>query len=168
MPEVRASFERQLDRALQLSVGCAFMVGQKLTRDRRPYLVHCFYGEFFGFRLTSHRAAELGLAGDALDFSHARPQHNHGPKPTPAVWLDEVIVDRADNLNPFARITGTIRYRSAQSLRQPLFLSATCEPPGRGSVVFRQDLQRLDMIRPPGRLHRPWRPGPSATSAPCS
>jgi hypothetical protein len=54
-----------LKDVLQRRVDSWFAVGQALTRERVPYMIHCFAGELFIFQLTKAQAAGLMLAPNA-------------------------------------------------------------------------------------------------------
>jgi hypothetical protein len=133
--EVQEEFLHRLDRALTESVGCSFVVGRNLTKSGSPFLIHCFCGEFFAFRLTERQAALLHVGDDMFVSASGLNQHNHEPHPEPPVRLEAIHVDNPDALDRSLPIRGTLKYRTEQWWFMPLAIQAACEPAGQNNVV---------------------------------
>lgn len=65
-PKLGADFSRKLNNVLQRRVACWFAIGQSLTGERQPYMIHCFADELFIFQLSNAQAKGLMLAPDAM------------------------------------------------------------------------------------------------------
>lgn len=108
--KLRADLSRKLKDVLQRRVECWFAVGGALTRERVPYMIHCFASELFIFQLSEAQAASLMVAPDAL-------MCNTDPNPTPVV---ERVLPLAISLSNFeldkptltanGPVTGSIAY----------------------------------------------------------
>ncbi|HXE53032.1 MAG TPA: hypothetical protein VN541_08460 [Tepidisphaeraceae bacterium] len=100
----------KLKDALQRRIDCWFAVGQALTKERAPYMIHCFAGELFIFQLSPAQAAGLMLAPNALCDSRDPRGSSRDSRPldTP-VSLMRFELDRP-TLRPRERIDGAVEY----------------------------------------------------------
>lgn len=135
-PAVHKDFLEHLDRAVERNVGCSFLVGRELTKSAMPMLVACHCGELFAFELTQKRAKRLRVNDNMLVCWPGATRQDHGPKPEPLIWLEDVDVDHASFLDRSAAIIGTLRYRTDRLLLEPLAIHVVCEPPDRGSKTL--------------------------------
>lgn len=134
--ELQHDFVQRLDEALLRSVGCSFIIGRKLTKAGKPYLVHCFCGELFAFQLTPRQAARLKVTDAMLVSASGLTRHNHEPHPDPPVRLGQVEVDNAESLDRSVPTKGLLKYRADQWWMMPLAIRAACEPAGRASKAL--------------------------------
>ena len=141
--DLQANLLQHFDRAADRGVTCSFTVGRELTRSGKAFMIYCYAGELFAFELTAEQAVRLHVADNMLQCAEGPRQHPTESKPEPVVWIEEVTVDNAAALDPMAPITGTLRYRTTQLLREPIAIRVTCEPPGRGSTCLYYHLLRL-------------------------
>jgi len=107
-PKLRSDFSRQLKSVLQRRVDCWFALGSGLTRQRVPYMIHCFAGELFIFQLSAAQAAGLMLAPDAL-CSSSDSQPGESRPTAPPISLANFELDRPI-LTETERITGSCSY----------------------------------------------------------
>jgi hypothetical protein len=133
---VHKDFLKHLDRAVGHGVGCTFLVGRELTKRAKPMLVTCHCGELFAFDLSTQQIERLCVNDNMLVCWPGATRQDHGPKPEPLVWLEEVDVVHASCLDRNAPITGTLRYRTDRLFLEPLAIHVTCEPPGRASMTL--------------------------------
>lgn len=142
-PDVQQNFLQHLDDAIQRSVNCSFMIGRDLTKIGKPFLVYCFRDEVFAWALTPQQAARLAVADNMLVCAASSFVDHSDPKNEPAVWLEHVEIDSAEALDRSQPITGTLHYRTAEFIADPLAIQAMCEPPGRPSTILFHHLHGL-------------------------
>jgi hypothetical protein len=147
---VQADILRRVDQAFEQRVGCSFAVGHELTRTAKPYLACCYCGEFFVFELSPSQVACMDLQPKMIVCVHTFSEQDHGVKPAPVVYLEEVQVDHADALDAIAPITGTIRYRTDEFFTEPLVIKAVCDVPGVASMELYHHL--FSLIPPEGTI----------------
>jgi hypothetical protein len=109
-PKLQRDFMRQLDEAEQQRMNCSFVIGSGLVRNRKPYLVHCFGGEFFAFALRPHQARNLREAPGLMHYMPGSPRVDPDPGFPARVALDRLHLDHASHLCNADRITGRCRY----------------------------------------------------------
>jgi hypothetical protein len=148
-PDVQAYFVQRLDQAIQRQVTCSFIIGCKLTKDNRPYLIYGFRGELFVFELSSEQTARLGLKEDGMRCGEGL-QPAEWSAIEPSVRLENISVESSRTLNREARIAGSLSCHSERTFLEPLALHVVCEPPGCGCTTLYHHLPLL--IRPGGDL----------------
>jgi hypothetical protein len=141
--EVQNGFLQRLDDALRRGVGCSFVIGKRLTKDGKPYLVHCFCGELFAFPLTPRQAEWLHVSDVQLVSARGLAEHNHEPHADPPVRLEQVQIDSAEVLDRSKPIKGTLNYQADQFWVMRLAIQAACEPAGGNSMVLYHHLHDL-------------------------
>jgi hypothetical protein len=125
-PKLRADFTRKLSDVLQRRVACWFAIGQALTRERQPYMIHCFADELFIFQLSLAQAKGLMLAPDAMCSSFDPRPTAPRQKVLPRMLsisqfeLDKPALTEAD------RITGSVAYELESELPPSLCLRLDC------------------------------------------
>ena len=109
-PKLQSDFSLKLKDVLQRRVDCWFAVGQALTRERVPYMIHCFAGELFIFQLNPAQAAGLMLSPNALaESSDPHPEAASRSAIQPLLSLSKLELDNAI-LTPNDRINGSFVY----------------------------------------------------------
>ncbi len=141
--DVRQDFQQNFDRALQRNATCSFVLGSRLTRGRKPYLIYCFGGEFFAFALTPRQVARLGVQDNEMRCAEGPSHEVREPTVEPFVLIEQVKVDDADSLSRLQPITGTLQYRAKQVQLAPVAIKVDCEPPGRGRLSLYHHLSCL-------------------------
>jgi len=153
-PKLRADFSRKLSDVLQRRVACWFAIGQALTREREPYMIHCFADELFIFQLSNAQSKGLMLAPDAMcssfDPRPAAPRQKALPRVVSIsrFQLEKPVLTAAD------RIAGAVSYELEGEVPPALCLRLDCSlglsgdetswlpieltagPPGRDSFSF--------------------------------
>jgi hypothetical protein len=148
-PDVQAYFVQQLDQAIQRQVTCSFVIGPKLTKDNKPYLVYGFRGELFVFELTSEQIARLGLKDEGMRCGEGLQPAEWNPI-EPRIRLESIKVDGSPTLNREARIAGSLSYHSDRTFLGPLALHVVCEPAGCGCTTLYHHFSLL--LQPKGDL----------------
>lgn len=147
--DVQATFIQRLEKAIQRRVTCSFIIGRKLTKSNKPFLVYGFRGELFVFELSPEQATRLGLKEDRMRCADSvRPAAWNAIEPS--VRLENIKVESSTELSREARITGSLSYRSEQFQSEPLALHVVCDPPGRGCRTLYHHLSLL--MQPEGDL----------------
>ena len=109
-PKLQVDLSRKLKDVLQRKVDCWFAVGQALTRERVPYMIHCFAGQLFIFQLSNAQAAGLMLAPDAMAACTDPRPAAASVRATPQLMsLSKFELDKP-SLTPNDRITGSVDY----------------------------------------------------------
>ena len=148
-PDVQDYFVQRLDQAIKRQVTCSFVIGCKLTKDNKPYLVYGFRGELFVFELSSEQTARLGLNEEGMRCGESL-QPAEWNAIAPSVRLESVKVDSSRALNREARIAGSLSYHSDRTFLEPLALHVVCEPAGCGCTTLYHHLSLL--LQPEGNL----------------
>lgn len=109
-PKLRADLKRKMKDAMQRRVDCWFGIGPVLTRERLPYLIHCYAGELFIFQLMPEQAAAILPRPNALGSSldQRAPGSNRRAEQM-LVSLSDLEVDRPV-LTPHDPVTGSVQY----------------------------------------------------------
>ncbi len=143
--DVQENITQHLDHAVQRGANCSFMIGRELTKSEKPCLVYCFRNEVFAFVLTPIQAARLNVTDSLLVCAESPRVNQPVPTAEPVVWLQDVEVDNAAVLDRSQPITGTLRYRTAEFITDPLAIHAVCEPPGRPSTILSHHISCLPL-----------------------
>jgi hypothetical protein len=128
---------------LQRSVGCSFIIGQKLTKSAKPYLVYCFCGEFFAFQLTPRQAAQLEVQDGMLVSARGLRLQNHEPHPEPLVQLKNAEINNAEKLDSSSIIEGSLSFNSGQLWVMPMAIQVVCQPAGKNNMTLFHHLDHL-------------------------
>lgn len=108
--QLRADLKRKLKDAMQRQSDCWFGIGPVLTKERAPYLIHCYAGELFIFQLTDRQAAAILPAANALASSvDQRPPGSNRRADETLVSLAGLELDRPF-LTSGEPITGSVQY----------------------------------------------------------
>ena len=108
---LRADFSRNLDEAISLGVNCSFTIGEGLTREHAPYLLHWFAGELFVIQLTARQAARLGIGPHGVHHACDHESVPDGPPTAPALSLEALNLEPALLRDLRRPIVATCRYR---------------------------------------------------------
>jgi hypothetical protein len=109
-PKLRADLRRKMKDALQRRIDCWFGIGPVLTRERVPYLIHCYAGELFIFQMTPEQSAAFLPRPNALGSSldQQTPGSNRRAEQI-LISLSDMEVDRPV-MTPNDPVTGTVQY----------------------------------------------------------
>ncbi|MFO0915278.1 MAG: hypothetical protein U0795_20115 [Pirellulales bacterium] len=132
--DVHRDVETVIGRALQEGRSCSFTMGAGLIKNRKPYLIYCFDGEFYAFQLTPRQVTRLGLRHDQMASKTGCHRGLGQPVVDPIVTIDGIEVNHAWALNRELPITGTLRYQAQRPIFEPVAIRVECEPPARGSI----------------------------------
>jgi hypothetical protein len=148
---LRSDLSRKLKDALQRRYDCWFAVGQTLTKERAPYMIHCFAGELFIFQLSPAQAAGLLLAPNASCASRDPRESTREPRPRDLpVSITKLELD-TPALRPGERIEGSIEYEVEGVAVTPYCLRLDCLSGLSGDeIAWNLPSQQLDHS---GKIH---------------
>jgi hypothetical protein len=117
-PQMRRDFVREIGKAIERNIDTSLVVGWKLTKSRKPYMVYVFAKHFFVFALTNRQAKDLGVHSDGM-LATRLPLSI----PTPAVSeypfvINELELDNCRCLNGSDLITGHLQYERMRPLTE--------------------------------------------------
>lgn len=146
--DVHRDVEAVLQQGLQDGRSCSFTMGGGLIKNRQPYLICCFDGEFYAFQLTPRQAARLGLAHDQMASATGVRRVLSRPAIDPVVTIVGVEVDQAWALQRDSPISGAVHYQAQRSVLEPVAIRAECELPGHGNIQLCHYL--FSLVQPDG------------------
>ncbi len=134
-PVVRRDLIRSADAAEAKQLDCYFLIGAKLTRKRRAYLMHCYAKELFVFQLTSSQAKNLGVRPAAMSCTEGNPSQSVNPETADALSLDGLRLTDGVVVPAAAPIAGTCHYSATSQIAAPYALGLECALHGRARVM---------------------------------
>lgn len=129
IPDARKQLIEHLGTTFDQHRDCSALVGEALTRRRKPYLVHSVSGELFVFELLPEQTRKLNMQRNMLVRITGHEREERGRQPPRIVSLEKLSIRHNDVLDGSQPISGTLDFQMHTSYAFPLSIRLSYDSP---------------------------------------